>query len=47
MDLFRGGYCRTTLQVWLLWFVTAFSYYGIVLLSTEILEKHVACGSCE
>ncbi len=47
VDLFKYGYFRTTVQVWLLWFVTAFSYYGNVLLSTEILEKHVACGACE
>ena len=47
VDLFKSGYCRATSQLWLLWFVTAFSYYGIVLLSTEILEKHVACGACK
>ncbi|KAJ8312993.1 hypothetical protein KUTeg_010366 [Tegillarca granosa] len=30
-DLFSSQYLRTTLQLWLLWFVTAFSYYGMVL----------------
>ncbi|XP_060075851.1 putative transporter SVOPL [Ylistrum balloti] len=39
-DLFSPLYKRTTLQVWLLWFVTAFSYYGMVLASAEILQVH-------
>lgn len=26
-------------MLWVLWFATAFSYYGMVLASTEILQK--------
>ena len=44
-DLFTSEYLRTTLSVWLLWFGTAFSYYGMVLAQSEILEFHKTCGS--
>ncbi|KAL5016323.1 hypothetical protein ScPMuIL_005912 [Solemya velum] len=37
-DLFSSQYRRTTFQVWLLWFGAAFSYYGMVLASAEILQ---------
>lgn len=37
-------YRRTTLQMWLMWFVTAFSYYGMVLASAEILQVHNTKG---
>ncbi|OWF42245.1 putative transporter SVOPL [Mizuhopecten yessoensis] len=41
-DLFSPMYRKTTLQLWVLWFVTAFSYYGMVLASAEILQVHNA-----
>ncbi|XP_045173106.2 putative transporter SVOPL isoform X2 [Mercenaria mercenaria] len=37
-DLFSPMYLRTTLMVWILWFGTALSYYGMVLASAEILQ---------
>ncbi|XP_052214568.1 putative transporter SVOPL isoform X12 [Dreissena polymorpha] len=37
-DLFSRTYCVTTLMVWILWFGTALSYYGMVLASAEILQ---------
>ncbi|KAK3084315.1 hypothetical protein FSP39_011490, partial [Pinctada imbricata] len=39
-NLFSPEYRRTTLQVWFMWFVSAFSYYGMVLASAEILQLH-------
>lgn len=39
-DLMSPEYRRTSLQMWLMWFVTAFSYYGMVLASAEILQIH-------
>lgn len=41
-DLFSPMYKRTTIQLWVLWFVTAFTYYGMVLASAEILQIHNA-----
>lgn len=38
--LFARPYIRTTLQVWVLWFGTALTYYGMVLASAEILQLH-------
>ena len=43
-DLFSNEYWRTTLQMWLLWFGAASSYYGIVLAQSEILELGGTCG---
>ncbi|XP_061197259.1 putative transporter SVOPL isoform X1 [Saccostrea echinata] len=43
-DLMSPEYRRTTLQMWLMWFVTAFSYYGMVLASAEILQVHNTKG---
>ena len=37
-DLFSREYLRSTLQVWVLWFGVAFTYYGMVLASAEILR---------
>ena len=34
LDLFSPEYLRSTLQLWLLWFGTAFAYYGMVLVSS-------------
>ncbi|XP_052802513.1 putative transporter SVOPL isoform X2 [Mya arenaria] len=38
--LFSRMYMRTTFQVWILWFGTALTYYGMVLASAEILQLH-------
>ena len=46
-DLFTTEYRFTTIGLWLLWFGTAFSYYGMVLAQSEILEFHKTCGSGE
>ena len=46
-DLFNNEYRRTTAHVWLLWFGTAFTYYGLILASSEILEFHKVCGAGE
>lgn len=37
-ELFSPAYLKTTLMVWVLWFGTALSYYGMVLASAEILQ---------
>ncbi|CAL1534353.1 unnamed protein product [Lymnaea stagnalis] len=37
-DVFSREYLRSTLQLWLLWFGVAFTYYGMVLASTEVLR---------
>jgi len=39
LDLFVPGRKRLTLQVWFLWFVGAGTYYGAVLMSTELLNS--------
>ena len=44
-DLFTKEYALTTVGLWLLWFGTAFSYYGMVLAQSEILEFHKTCAS--
>ncbi|XP_077995668.1 synaptic vesicle 2-related protein-like [Glandiceps talaboti] len=46
-DLFAKGYKRMTLQLWYLWFTAAFCYYGLVLVSSEILEYDSVCGAME
>uniref|UniRef100_A0A4W6CQV0 SV2 related protein b n=1 Tax=Lates calcarifer TaxID=8187 RepID=A0A4W6CQV0_LATCA len=45
-DLFTPQYWRTTLLLWFIWFANAFSYYGIVLLTTELLQAEDSCGVC-
>lgn len=49
-DLMGREYLRSTLQVWLLWFGVAFTYYGMVLASAEVLRlrnsdkaEHCSC----
>ncbi|XP_076435147.1 putative transporter SVOPL [Babylonia areolata] len=37
LDLFAREYRRSTLQLWVLWFGTAFAYYGMVLVSSQVL----------
>lgn len=43
-DLLSLEYRRTSLQMWFMWFVTAFSYYGMVLASAEILQVNNSDG---
>ncbi|XP_008303324.1 synaptic vesicle 2-related protein-like [Stegastes partitus] len=42
-DLFAAQYWRTTLLLWFIWFANAFSYYGIVLLTTELFQAGDSC----
>uniref|UniRef100_A0A8C2LAN7 SV2 related protein b n=1 Tax=Cyprinus carpio TaxID=7962 RepID=A0A8C2LAN7_CYPCA len=46
-DLFIPEYRRTTLLVWFIWFCNAFSYYGIVLLTTELFQAGSACSATD
>ncbi|KAK2819139.1 hypothetical protein Q5P01_024700 [Channa striata] len=46
-DLFSHQYCRTTLLLWFIWFANAFSYYGIVLLTTEMFQAGDDCGATQ
>ncbi|XP_054896686.1 synaptic vesicle 2-related protein-like isoform X1 [Poeciliopsis prolifica] len=41
-DLFSPQYWKMTLLLWFIWFSFAFSYFGIVLLTTELFQT----GSC-
>ncbi|XP_068609303.1 synaptic vesicle 2-related protein-like [Brachionichthys hirsutus] len=43
-DLLSPLYWRTTLLLWFIWFVIAFSYYGLVLLSSQLLQSGGLCG---
>ena len=47
MDLFSSEYLRSTLQLWLLWFGTAFAYYGMVLVSSQVLTVNSAKGKSQ
>uniref|UniRef100_A0A672LNX9 SV2 related protein b n=1 Tax=Sinocyclocheilus grahami TaxID=75366 RepID=A0A672LNX9_SINGR len=44
-DLFIPKYRKTTLLVWVIWFCNAFSYYGLVLLATELFQAGSACSA--
>ncbi|XP_058632167.1 synaptic vesicle 2-related protein isoform X2 [Onychostoma macrolepis] len=44
-DLFIPEYRKTTLLIWFIWFCNAFSYYGIVLLTTELFQAGSACSA--
>ncbi|XP_035523979.1 synaptic vesicle 2-related protein-like [Morone saxatilis] len=46
-DLFAPQYWRTTLLLWFIWFAYAFSYYGIVLLTTELFQAGDSCGATQ
>ena len=47
-DLFREGRRALTSFIWLLWFVSALGYYGVVLMSTELLNSSKDyCGHSE
>ncbi|XP_034403616.1 synaptic vesicle 2-related protein-like [Cyclopterus lumpus] len=41
--LFTSRYWRTTLLLWCIWFAYAFTYYGIVLLTTELYQAGHSC----
>uniref|UniRef100_A0A4W5QFC7 Synaptic vesicle 2-related protein n=1 Tax=Hucho hucho TaxID=62062 RepID=A0A4W5QFC7_9TELE len=43
-DLLTPQYRRTTLLLWFIWFANAFSYYGLVLLTTELFQAGDTCG---
>jgi MFS family permease len=47
MDLLAPQHLRTTLILWFIWFANAFSYYGIVLLTTEMFQIGNACKANE
>ncbi|XP_053195452.1 synaptic vesicle 2-related protein [Scomber japonicus] len=46
-DLFIPQYRSTTLLLWFIWFANAFSYYGIVLLTTELFQSGDSCGTTQ
>ncbi|XP_040275623.1 LOW QUALITY PROTEIN: synaptic vesicle 2-related protein [Bufo bufo] len=43
-DLFSPQFRCTTLLLWFIWFSNAFSYYGLVLLTTELFQAGDACS---
>ncbi|XP_043924328.1 synaptic vesicle 2-related protein [Protopterus annectens] len=43
-DLFTPPFRRTTLLLWFIWFSNAFSYYGLVLLTTELFQTGDVCS---
>lgn len=42
-DLFMPEFQKTTFFLWIIWLVAAFSYYGIVLMTTELFEISDGC----
>ncbi|KAM5171921.1 putative transporter SVOPL [Mantella aurantiaca] len=44
-DLLDRKYLRTSLQIWVIWLGIAFAYYGVILASSELLERNLLCGS--
>nr|XP_046231715.1 synaptic vesicle 2-related protein-like [Scatophagus argus] len=46
-NLFSPQYWRTTLLLWFIWFANAFSYYGLVLLTTEMFQSGDSCGATQ
>ncbi|XP_053711345.1 synaptic vesicle 2-related protein-like [Synchiropus splendidus] len=47
LALFKPQYLRTTLLLWYIWFTIAFSYYGIILLTTEMFQSGDSCGATQ
>ncbi|XP_066918950.1 synaptic vesicle 2-related protein-like isoform X2 [Clytia hemisphaerica] len=41
IDLFQPEWIRTTLLLFVIWFTSAFTYYGIVLLTTEMFQTEI------
>ncbi|XP_076843175.1 synaptic vesicle 2-related protein isoform X2 [Brachyhypopomus gauderio] len=46
-DLFLPHVRWTTVLLWFIWFSNAFSYYGLVLLTTELFQEGGACGEAK
>ncbi|XP_061553999.1 LOW QUALITY PROTEIN: synaptic vesicle 2-related protein-like [Phycodurus eques] len=46
-DLFTRQYYKTTLLLWFIWFSFAFTYYGIILLTTEMFQSGDSCGATQ
>ncbi|XP_030070762.1 putative transporter SVOPL [Microcaecilia unicolor] len=44
LDLIDRKYLRTSLQIWIIWLGIAFAYYGVILASSELLERNMICG---
>ncbi|ELU01298.1 hypothetical protein CAPTEDRAFT_214808, partial [Capitella teleta] len=44
LDLLIPSYRRTTILLWVIWFVGAFSYYGVVLMSTQLIAAGSTCS---
>uniref|UniRef100_A0A8C6UZ26 Synaptic vesicle 2-related protein n=1 Tax=Neogobius melanostomus TaxID=47308 RepID=A0A8C6UZ26_9GOBI len=44
LDLFSTQFRWTTVLLWFIWFANAFSYYGLVLLTTELFREGGVCG---
>ena len=44
-DLFKPEYRLSTSLLWIIWVVTCFSYYGLVLMSTELYKYADDCSS--
>ena len=42
-DMFSGPYRRLTIHLFIVWFGMTFGYYGVVLGSTEIVERTQMC----
>ncbi|EDO41352.1 predicted protein, partial [Nematostella vectensis] len=48
LDLLKPELRRTTLMLWFLWFNVAFTYYGVVLMTSELFQSDSAGGGkCE
>ncbi|XP_067911654.1 synaptic vesicle 2-related protein [Heterodontus francisci] len=43
-DLFTPQFRMTTILLWFIWFSNAFSYYGLVLLTTELFQAGDVCS---
>ncbi|XP_062890377.1 synaptic vesicle 2-related protein isoform X1 [Mobula hypostoma] len=43
-DLFTPEFRMTTILLWFIWFSNAFSYYGLVLLTTELFQEGDVCS---
>lgn len=40
VDIIRAGYCRMTLTLWVIWFVSIMMYYCSVYVTTEIFQRY-------
>jgi len=41
IELFNKQWCKTTTLLWIIWFTSALTYYGIVLLTTEVFQTGI------